>query len=641
MPRRDYSGRLLIGAAALLFLFFVTAVLPARASSPSKQGINLPTVEDGEHLTQPPLPQVSGQIHGFDLLNAYSGWIWQDDKVFWTDDGGNRWRDITPSVPDSWVPAAVFFPSTDVGFVLLVEPNLQGWLPVSLAMTNNAGREWQFTAHPFSELNDDQPPVVAFEMFFLDENHGWLTARHLSSSNFSLGSLFITQDGGKRWTYAPAPIAGKAIFVNPHEGWLAGGATGDELFRSQDGGITWSEAVRLPDFDMQSPLDSRVNLQREPAAVLQKFSGQPVELPENELIQAETGWRGMQSVDFADADNGWGVTQTGNCVAGAEASAPPHLKVCTLSTDMLRTEDGGRTWQALSLPRLPFSQSFLASGADHSPLGYEMLQDEGENAAQSVSGAALGQGFDKCEVPTLSQLQAWRAASPYQSVNLYIGGVMRACDNLALNAAFVNQARTQGWSFIPTWVGPQASCTDYRNRMSSDPAVAYNQGVNEANAAVETAAALGLTTAQKTGAVIYYDLEYYNTTKTTCNEAAKAFINGWVTQMHARGNIAGVYSNGPPLYQFSTIPNPPDVIWAAHWIYSGYNPAATVWNVYSLPNTLWANHQRLRQYAGGHKETWGSVSMNIDSNVLDGVVSYPLISYENLVNRFFLPLIYR
>ena len=31
-------------------------------------------------------------------------------------------------------------------------------------------------------------------------------------------------------------------------------------------------------------------------------------------------------------------------------------------------------------------------------------------------------------------------------------------------------------------------------------------------------------------------------------------------------------------------------------------------------------HQRLHQYVGDHKETWGGVTINIDSSVVDGPV---------------------
>ena len=73
--------------------------------------------------------------------------------------------------------------------------------------------------------------------------------------------------------------------------------------------------------------------------------------------------------------------------------------------------------------------------------------------------------------------------------------------------------------------------------------------------------------------------------------------------------------NGRP-----TVP-PPDFIWIAHWLTPAqYRPDATVWSSY-LPNSLWSNHQRIRQYAGGHNETWGGVTLDTDSNVLDGAIT--------------------
>ena len=39
-----------------------------------------------------------------------------------------------------------------------------------------------------------------------------------------------------------------------------------------------------------------------------------------------------------------------------------------------------------------------------------------------------------------------------------------------------------------------------------------------------------------------------------------------------------------------------------------------------VSDSLWANHQRVHQYKGGHKETWGGVTINIDSNYVDGPV---------------------
>jgi glucose/arabinose dehydrogenase len=60
--------------------------------------------------------------------------------------------------------------------------------------------------------------------------------------------------------------------------------------------------------------------------------------------------------------------------------------------------------------------------------------------------------------------------------------------------------------------------------------------------------------------------------------------------------------------------------------------------------TAWANHQRIRQYEGGHNETWGTISLNIDSNVLDGVVAVPAlleparVSFQEVVGGLSEPL---
>src|SRR5512146_1947341 len=102
--------------------------------------------------------------------------------------------------------------------------------------------------------------------------------------------------------------------------------------------------------------------------------------------------------------------------------------------------------------------------------------------------------------------------------------------------------RNQGWMFIPTWVGPQAPCTNYLKKINYDPETAYDEGVAEADAAVAKLAALGLTFADQTGSVVYYDLESYPAI-TDCRAAVNSFIDGWVSRLHTHGNKAGVYAS--------------------------------------------------------------------------------------------------
>ena len=195
-----------------------------------------------------------------------------------------------------------------------------------------------------------------------------------------------------------------------------------------------------------------------------------------------------------------------------------------------------------------------------------------------------------------------------------------------------------GWKFIPTWVGPQAPCyTGAKPTFSADPLLAYAEGVAEADAAVEVARGLQLARADGSGTIIYYDIERYDTGNTTCSAAVKSFVSGWSWQLRAHRDLVGIYGNGPTLNGLAGIPKPPDVIWAARWIYNSYTPDATVWDVSGLANDLWANHQRIRQYTGGHTETWGGFSLTVDSDVVDGIVATgrsPGPSYE-----LFLPLV--
>jgi hypothetical protein len=174
-------------------------------------------------------------------------------------------------------------------------------------------------------------------------------------------------------------------------------------------------------------------------------------------------------------------------------------------------------------------------------------------------------------------------------------------------------------------------------RFSYDVDTAFVQGKDEAYFASARLAELGLTYEDMSGSVVYYDMEIYGS-HLPCREAVNAFVNGWVTHMHDLGNLAGVYgatgivtSTGctSSLADYLSIPNIPDVIWPARWYLPAgqgtYDPNASVWNIGScVPTTAWNNHQRIRQYAGDHYETWGGVTLNsIDDNVLDGVVAVP------------------
>jgi hypothetical protein len=97
-----------------------------------------------------------------------------------------------------------------------------------------------------------------------------------------------------------------------------------------------------------------------------------------------------------------------------------------------------------------------------------------------------------------------------------------------------------------------------------------------------------------------------------------SFLSGWVEQLHARGYLAGMYSSGSSGVRdvCSEYHNPSytrlDHLWIAWW-----NGVADTDGGSYCPDTYYANHQRLHQYAGDVTETWGGVTIHIDRNYLD------------------------
>jgi photosystem II stability/assembly factor-like uncharacterized protein len=240
-------------------------------------------------------------------------------------------------------------------------------------------------------------------------------------------------------------------------------------------------------------------------------------------------------------------------------------------------------------------------------------------------GVLQGQGFDSCHLPEISEMQTWWTESPYSFYAIYLGGISLYSECMIANASWIQAVHQQGWSFVPTWVGLQAPCYGYKHPMSSDPAISYQEGRQEAQAASEAAALLGLTNNGFGGTIIYYDMEAYGG-DLQCRQAVKAFMNGWVERLHELGNLAGGYgtSCGSYITDWSTIAHVPDDIWPAYW-YTNYfyNPNASTFGLPCLADSLWANHQRIRQYAGDHHESWGGIGITIDSDVADGVVALP------------------
>jgi hypothetical protein len=228
--------------------------------------------------------------------------------------------------------------------------------------------------------------------------------------------------------------------------------------------------------------------------------------------------------------------------------------------------------------------------------------------------AFTGLGFDACAAPSSRMMTNW-AASPYRGIGVYIGGGNRACSQPNLTADWVSEQVAAGWHLIPTYVGLQATTSACSScaTVSSSLTKAAAQGAEEAQAAVEDAAEIGM----GPGSPIYFDMEAYTRT-TSATSSTLTFLSAWTDQLHALGYVSGVYSSSASGIAdlgravSSGTYTMPDHVWTANW-----NGQQNTLDPY-LPSTAWALHQRIHQYRGGHNETYGLTTINIDNNYIDG-----------------------
>ena len=238
----------------------------------------------------------------------------------------------------------------------------------------------------------------------------------------------------------------------------------------------------------------------------------------------------------------------------------------------------------------------------------------GSASQQAVrAGVFTGYGFDACAAPAVSTLQAW-SASPYRALGVYIGGANRACAQPNLTSSWVTSVTGLGWSLLPLYVGLQAPCVGQSGlkTISTTTATAASQG----RAAADDAAAQAASLALPAGSPVWFDMEGYKVGNASCTAAVQSFVTAWSTQLRTYGLVPGVYGSAA-----STVKDvaalgagKPDVIWIANW-----NGVEGVFGDPYVSDAQWPNHQRVHQYRGGHRETWGNATINIDNDYVDSV----------------------
>jgi photosystem II stability/assembly factor-like uncharacterized protein len=255
------------------------------------------------------------QIHGFQSLPEGEGWVMVDDSLLWRHETG-AWEEITPQ--NARLLSARFLDAAS-GWAASRD-DLTGSLTVW--RTADGGSSW--ASSPVQGVESLPSDIASAELMFLDSKTGWLVVKLQSSSSFSLGALFKTEDGGQSWKALTLPVAGVVLFTDDEHGWVTGGVSGEDVYLTEDGGLTWQRLVDETD-------------QPAEAMSLAALPGQP---------------EGTVTASLSGEGTAWALSQEGRCdgatLTPGEAELPGFR--CELRTLLWESRDGGETWAPIELP---------------------------------------------------------------------------------------------------------------------------------------------------------------------------------------------------------------------------------------------------------------------------------------------------
>lgn len=241
------------------------------------------------------------------------------------DSAGNLW--VGGSV---WLLQGLLLRINSVGARVIMPPKIQtvqrlvfpdahnAWMIAdyrSLYRSTNGGNTWRKTLTTNSNLED-----IAFV-----GHSGWVVGWH--------GTIYSTDNGGDTWNARTIGIDAelkRVVFADSLYGWAAGW---DALLTTTDGGKTWKDITPK-------------TLSLRGIAPVNRTHGWGIDADHNwTLIQTHDGgvtWQPLTNVAqtaladifFANPNQGWAVGEA-----------------------VIRTTDGGRTWQVQPLPKSGFTYS--------------------------------------------------------------------------------------------------------------------------------------------------------------------------------------------------------------------------------------------------------------------------------------------
>ncbi|MBK9099546.1 MAG: T9SS type A sorting domain-containing protein [bacterium] len=172
-------------------------------------------------------PGVSQNLNEVSFCDDNRGLVVGDNgKVLRTIDGGNNWTSQTLGNSISF--SGAYLISANVGWIVGSKGTILGSRGL-IFRTTDGGQTW---------IEKDLPLTCEFcwDVFFIDDNTGWITAKRLVEDRIVLK----TTNGGTNWishTIAYSSWLRKIHFEDLNTGWIVGD---NGVFKTTDGGIQWT-----------------------------------------------------------------------------------------------------------------------------------------------------------------------------------------------------------------------------------------------------------------------------------------------------------------------------------------------------------------------------------------------------------------
>ncbi|HEY0753271.1 MAG TPA: hypothetical protein VGD98_04865 [Ktedonobacteraceae bacterium] len=293
-------------------------------------------------------------------------------RIFHTADAGQHWQSAELKATDLQTPATFIdalhgwafvtekFPGGDPGSTYIGQE-------IAVYRTIDGGQSWQRAAHgpATSQLpgtSDDgyglAPLVASAQMAFFSPTTGWLMGRTYGK-NSQQAWLYLTHDGGMSWqrsslVFSSAEDASWApVFFNGQDGVLLGSVFGPapqysqtgKLYVTHDGGQTWSgRAVPLM-------ISNGASIDLQQAWTIS--DNQQLYITHDgwqhwSTIHVQPAFKNITSFNFISPTVGWALANSREHFAPEPGGGATKGDVITL----LKTTDGGQTWQETAFSRI-------------------------------------------------------------------------------------------------------------------------------------------------------------------------------------------------------------------------------------------------------------------------------------------------